>query len=133
MDPPSGSPPRRRNGFTLVELLVVVAILAILAAIALPRFSSVRVRSHDATVKSDLRNAMNMEEQYFADHGTYLPFSIVDGGREDELGFRASPRVSVEATLEEDGTLMIVGSHAAGSSAWCLSNATGQLVQGDAC
>ena len=62
---------RRREGFTLIEIMIVVAIIAILAAIALPSYSRYVQRSRltEATSKlSDLRTKM---EQYFQDKRNY--------------------------------------------------------------
>lgn len=49
------NPFRRHNGFTLVEIMIVVAIIALLAAIAVPGFLRARKRSQAAVVKNDLR------------------------------------------------------------------------------
>jgi prepilin-type N-terminal cleavage/methylation domain-containing protein len=62
---------RNAKGFTLIELLIVVVIIGILAAIAIPRFSSTKEKAFDSAAKSDLRNAMSAQEAYFADNQTY--------------------------------------------------------------
>ena len=59
------------KGFTLIELLIVVVIIGILAAIAIPKFSSTREKAYISAMKSDLRNLSNQEELYYADNYTY--------------------------------------------------------------
>ncbi len=61
----------RNKGFTLIELLVVIAIIAILAAIALPMFSSYKMKAYNAAAQSDLRNLKAMMEWYYADYLEY--------------------------------------------------------------
>ena len=62
---------RNRNGFTIVEMLIVVLIIGILAGIALPKFASTRDKATLASIRSDVRNAETAEEAYFADNGYY--------------------------------------------------------------
>lgn len=62
-------------GFTLVELLVVVAIIGILAAIAMQAMSRYRQQAYDAAAIHDLANAVKAEEAYYATNEVYVSFS----------------------------------------------------------
>jgi prepilin-type N-terminal cleavage/methylation domain-containing protein len=63
--------PRNERGFTLIELLIVVVIIGVLAAIAIPKFSSVRERSYMTMVIQDLKNLASQQEIYHGDNFTY--------------------------------------------------------------
>ena len=60
-----------RRGFTLIELLIVVVIIGILAAIAIPKFSSTREKSFKAAMMSDLRSLAGLQEIYHSNNQTY--------------------------------------------------------------
>jgi type IV pilus assembly protein PilA len=60
-----------QKGFTLIELMIVIAIIGILAAIAIPQFSAYRKRSYNSSANADLRNAATAQEAYYVDEETY--------------------------------------------------------------
>jgi prepilin-type N-terminal cleavage/methylation domain-containing protein len=66
---------RNRDGFTFIELLVVVIILGILASIALPRFAATKDKAKLAALRSDVGSSKLAEESYYADHGSYATFA----------------------------------------------------------
>lgn len=59
------------HGFTLIELMLVVVIIGLLAAIIGPQFSVARERTYVSVMKTDLRNFATSQESYFYDHSTY--------------------------------------------------------------
>lgn len=93
-------------GFTLVELLVVITIIGVLAAVGLASFRTSQIKGRDAARKSDLKEIKNALEFYFNDNGKYpdapLPFGseFTDGTTvffrvmpQDPFGFSYAYRV----------------------------------------
>jgi type IV pilus assembly protein PilA len=73
---------RRRDeeqGFTLIELMVVVLIIAILIAIAIPTFLGARQRAQDRAAQSDLRNGLTAEKVTYTDTQTYSSDTAANG------------------------------------------------------
>lgn len=67
----------KQGGFTLIELMVVVMIIAILVGIAIPAFLGARKRAQDTAVKSNLRNGLSTAQTIFTDNQAYLPVADV--------------------------------------------------------
>lgn len=62
---------RTYNGFTIVEMLMVLAALGILASITVVRADTARSRAFVAAMQSDLRHIATAQESYFSEHQTY--------------------------------------------------------------
>lgn len=63
--------PLPRRGFTLIELLIVVVIIGVLTAIAVPKFQNTKGKANAASLRADLRNLITAQEAYFYDNSAY--------------------------------------------------------------
>ena len=106
----------REDGFTLIELMVVVLIIAILLAIAIPTFLGARQRAQDRAAQSDLRNALTAAKVLYTDTESYsltasdlmgvepsLTFVAVASTTADNIGFVGSAANIDFVTLSEAG------------------------------
>ena len=106
--------PRRlgkSSGFTIVELLIIIAIIGLLAVIAIPQFITYRSRAVDAQMKSDLRNAAVAVESYFTKRSVY-PASL------DEIqgfGFKATDGVAVTLNVLTPNSYSITATKSGGT------------------
>ena len=75
------------EGFTLIELMIVVAIVAILAAIAYPSYRDSVRRSHRSEGQALLLDAQSRQERYFSNNNTYTTNMT-------QLGYAADPTIS---------------------------------------
>ncbi len=92
---------KNQKGFTLIELMIVVAIIGILAAIAIPQFAAYRERAYIAAMKGDVNSVRTAEEAYFVDCDHYVAASVTEGAGQNlsDYGVKgASKGVTVTAT-----------------------------------
>jgi prepilin-type N-terminal cleavage/methylation domain-containing protein len=89
---------RREDGFTLLELLAVLLLLAILSAIAVASYSGARIRANDAAAKSNIEVAVPAFQAYAVDNGTYAGMTPGVLRRTYSRGIRNITVVSAGAT-----------------------------------
>jgi len=123
---------RRDAGFTLIEMLVVILIIAILAAVAIPIFLSQRAKSYDAAAKNDLRNMSSFEEIYLNDFDSYGTAIDV---QTNEPRMAISPGVTLSVVhVNGNQGYCLSAKHSASSTTWFYDSLGGGLqAAGDGC
>ena len=121
---------REDEGFTLIELMVVVLIIAILIAIAIPTFLGARARAQDRAAQSNLRNALTAEKTFYTDKQAYSATATDLSAIEPTLSYVASSPAStgnqVGVTVTSAGdAVCLTASSASGSTFGIKDIATG--------
>jgi type IV pilus assembly protein PilA len=79
---------QEESGFTLIELLIVLVIIGILLAIAVPSYLGFKDRANKAAAQANVRSAIPAAEAYYSDNGSYTSMDINTGAAPNALGLK---------------------------------------------
>jgi type IV pilus assembly protein PilA len=115
-----------QGGFSLIELLVVILIIGILAAIALPAFLGQRSKGQDSSAKAAARNLVSGMESYYATNKTYVGASSDDDVA--KIGVMGTANGQASVTNEGTDSYTVVGHSASGNEFTMTKTGTGASV-----
>lgn len=140
---------KRKNGFTLVEILIVVIILGILAAIVIPQFTEASNDAKNSSLESNLQTLRSQFELYKVQHNDTYPWDDGSGALDSSANIitRMTAKTNADGTTTGTPTLgpymqsvptnpflsnatTVFAGAAAANTDWAITVATGAIIDG---
>ena len=115
------------KGFTLIELMVVVLIIAILIAIAIPTFLGLRERAQDRAAQAELRDGLTAAKAYYTDDETYDGFLAEAPDIEPSLTWGAAGGTDTIGVYEIDADTVVLTRESESDNGWFCAMDTGGI------
>jgi len=109
---------KSQKGFTLIELMIVIAIIGILAAIAIPQFSAYKARGYNASSKSEVKNAYTAAQAFLSDSPGGTPTLAIIAA----YGYQQGANTTTVVTGAAGGVTTITAVHSGGGSTFSINS-----------
>ena len=116
---------RDDKGFTMIELMVVIAVIGILSVIAILQFSKYRQSSFDSAVETDMRNAATAQEAYFSEQQAYC--NAIGVLTASDYGLAISDGVNLQVASTTANGYTIIAYHSSGNTTFTLAGPGGSI------
>jgi prepilin-type N-terminal cleavage/methylation domain-containing protein len=92
---------RKESGFTIIELLIVIAIIGILATLVLTNFRGAQAKGRDTVRKNDINSLYQKLEEYYNENGSYINEAVTF-----ENAAEFFPSIDIGAVTDQDGSVI---------------------------
>lgn len=123
---------KNRSGFTLIELVIVVLVLGIIAAVAAPKLFDVTTDARENATRQSLTTIRNAIELYRASSGVYPPASTITTALRSSLTGGTFPSPQVGSHSDDNNVRSFTGTFSSsGTDGWAYNETTGEFYLND--
>ena len=123
---------KKRSGFTLIELVIVVLVLGIIAAVAAPKLFDVTTDARENGTRQSLTTIRNAIELYRATSGIYPPATTLSTALRSSLQGGTFPSPQVGSNVDDNNVRSFTGTFSySGTDGWAYNESTGEFYLND--